>query len=175
MSVTSWVVRLGKPGPQLHAWLCNGHAAVTVPIAAKPSSANISIDLKYVPGIWSNKEKEWETKPSRKCLVFPKYWFEWVEPCLEGETSIFWLTFTTECVALSLSGYRTNPSSLCVLVGIWWPFYWCFALAPSQCKATVEHAMVQETRLSFVGLDVFTLLLPKEGPWQPLLSGCQKN
>lgn len=35
--------------------------------------------------------------------------------------------------------------------------------------------VVQETRMAFVGLDVFTPVLPKEGPWQPSLSGCQKN
>lgn len=35
--------------------------------------------------------------------------------------------------------------------------------------------MVQETRVAFVGLEVFPPVLPKEGPGQPLLSGCQKN
>lgn len=49
--LTSWVATSGKPGPQLCAWVCSGHAAVSVSITAKPSSANISIDLKYVPGI----------------------------------------------------------------------------------------------------------------------------
>lgn len=38
-----------------------------------------------------------------------------------------------------------------------------------------EPVVVQETRMAFVGLDVFTPVLPKEGPWQPSLSGCQKN
>lgn len=49
--LTSWVARSGEPGPPLRAWAPSGHAAVSVAITAKPSRANISIDLKYVPGI----------------------------------------------------------------------------------------------------------------------------
>jgi len=28
--LTSWVARPGEPGPQLGAWVCRGHAAVSV-------------------------------------------------------------------------------------------------------------------------------------------------
>lgn len=56
--LTSWVARSGEPGPPLCAWARRGHAAVAVSTTAKPCSANIAIDLKYIPGIRSNKEKE---------------------------------------------------------------------------------------------------------------------
>lgn len=53
--------------PQLRAWVCSGHAAVSVSGTAKPSSASISIDLKYAPTSEAmEKRGERETKTSKK-------------------------------------------------------------------------------------------------------------
>lgn len=106
--------------------------------------------------------------------MFPKDWFEWVELCLVGETAVFWFMFTIKRVVLNPSGYKTGLQVPVFLLVPGDHFSDGSPLLP-QCKAMVEHAVVQEARVSFVGLHVFTLLLPKEGPWQPLLSGCQKN
>lgn len=61
---------MGEPGPWLRAGASSGHTAVSDSSTAKHSSADLNIGLKYVPGIWSDKEKEWGTETSGKWSMF---------------------------------------------------------------------------------------------------------
>lgn len=61
---------VGDPGPRRRAGVSSGHTAASDSSPAKPDSADLNIDVKYLPGIWSDNEKEQETKTSGEWAVF---------------------------------------------------------------------------------------------------------